>query len=32
MLVLAVGGLAWLARGALRRRQRQASPKMPTKV
>jgi hypothetical protein len=32
MLVLVVGGLAWLARGALRRRQRQASPKMPTKV
>lgn len=32
MLILVLGGLAWLARGALRRRQRPASPKMPAKV
>ena len=32
MLVLVLGGLAWLARGAFRRRQRAASPKTPTKV
>lgn len=32
MLALILAGLAWLARGALRRRNRTSSPRIPTKV